>query len=84
MGKNRSNIYCESCKKFHRQDVHSKEVIDPLIKGDQKALMSFMRRATRDLYISRSRVDDVEEFKESDIVKEDDESGTGRDSKKDK
>jgi len=84
-GKNKSNnVYCETCKKFHKKGLHSRDIIDPLVKGDPKALMSFMRRANSDLYIMRNRVDDADEFKESDIVKEDDKDGTGRNRKKDK
>ncbi len=85
MGKNRSNIYCESCKKYHRQGVHIEKVVDPLIKGEPDAIMRLMRKATRNMYISRDMLGDAKEFKESDIVKEvDTNDDAGRNSEENK
>lgn len=71
MGKNKGNVYCEACKKFHRVGLHSDKVVKPLLKGDVNAIMSLVRRATAGMYLSRDILGDDKLFAESDIVKED-------------
>lgn len=84
MGKNKGNVYCEACKKFHREGLHSRKIMKPLVDGDIKAMMSLIKRSTAGMYLSRDMLGDDKLFAESDIVKEDVGDKSGRNKKENK
>jgi len=84
MGKNRSNEYCDVCKKIHRKGKCTELSTKDISKFTVGAAMAMMMRSTKDMYLSRDRLGDSEDFIESDVVKEDTNDGSGRDIEKDK
>ncbi len=69
--KNKGNVYCESCKKFHKEDLHTKKFVKSLTDDDIKSVASLLKRCTAGMYITRDRIGDDKLFNESDIIKED-------------
>jgi hypothetical protein len=82
--KNRANEYCDVCKKIHRNGKCTELSTKDVNNITANTAMALMMRATKGMYLSRDRIGDSEDFIESDIVKEGDESGSGGDSKENK
>lgn len=82
--KSRGNVYCDSCKKFHRRGKCNELSPKELSNVTANTVMALMMRATKGVYLSRDLLGDVKDFNESDFVKEDGEGGIRRNSKENK
>lgn len=67
---NRSNEYCESCKKFHRKGKCVTLSSNDVANITMGVARSIVRRATQNLYLSRDMLSDCKTFVESEVVKE--------------